>query len=95
MSILTLDLCAVAKYVSNKLSCHYYCQYESGFTEGVAAGHSTTSRLKQVQVSSADIAVLHYVDLPTVGNIPCGFREINNLLLFLSLYCPILHEKAF
>lgn len=35
--------------------------------------------------------VLHHVAHPTVGNIPCGFGEINNLLLSLSLttaqYC--------
>jgi hypothetical protein len=73
----------------------YSYQYKSGFTEGAVADQSTTSATKQVQFGSVDVAVLHHVAHPTVGNIPCGFGEINNLLLSLSLNCPILHEKAF
>jgi hypothetical protein len=72
----------------------YNYHYKSSFTEGVLAGQSTTFMKKQVQFGSADIAVLHYVAHRTVGNIPCGFREINNLLLSLFLDCPMLHEKA-
>jgi hypothetical protein len=73
-----------------------YCfQYTSSFTEGALTDQSTTSATKQVQFGSVDVAALHHVAHPTVGNIPCGFGEINNLLLSLSLNCPTLQEKAF
>ena len=66
-----------------------YCyQYKSNFTEGTLADQSTTSATKQVQFGSVDVAVLHHVAHPAVGNIPCGFGEINNLLLSLSLKLP-------